>query len=106
MGISPQEFYTMDIEDFILKGNGFLEGRLWLEEKIRRASEIIHRPHVAKTSPSIMALWPMPWDKRNQQKAREHVDQQNLEAMNKHKEGGFEYVLDKGRIVMKKINMN
>lgn len=60
MGLLPNEFYEMDIEDFSLKSEGFLDARIWLERSLRRAVSIIYYSQpFNKTPPSVERLWPI-----------------------------------------------
>jgi len=62
MNLSPEDFYEMRIEDFILKTRGFQRARVREERLVRRLAEFTIAPHIAKGSPSIMALWPISLD--------------------------------------------
>lgn len=59
MGLLPNEFYEMDIEDFSLKSEGFIDGRIWLERSLRRLGQIIQAPLVDSKAPSMLKQWPI-----------------------------------------------
>lgn len=106
MGLSPHEFFSMDIEDFILKSNGFFDARLWQERNYRRLAEVLQRPHVTSKAPSMMDQWPLAKDNELKKQVREYISKANEETLKAHKQGGFEYVMEKGKIIMKKISQN
>lgn len=96
----------MDIEDFILKANGFLDARIWQERNYRRLAQVLQAPHVDKRAPSMLNQWPIAKDAELKKQINQFIEKSTLDTLKMHSLGGFEYVLDKGKIIMKKISQN
>lgn len=76
--MKPFDFYEMETEDFVLKVEGFLNKKDWLEGCFRRLATIIMTGIPYKNQPpSIEKLWPMRKDRQNKKRAKERTDKTN-----------------------------
>src|SRR6185369_3202378 len=75
MGISPNEFYQMDLEDYYLKVEGFTDARIWFERSLRRLAQIVQAPHVDSRAPSMLKQWPIMKDEQTVEQIK--VNQKN-----------------------------
>lgn len=103
MGMSPHDFYSIAIEDFMLKGKGFIDARIDGKRDLRRLAAIIQSPHVDKKAPSMMSQWPIAKDEEIKQQISDYVSEQAKITLDRHAKGGFVYVKENGRMIAKKI---
>jgi hypothetical protein len=84
MGLLPKEFYEMEIEDFALKAEGFLDHKDWLEASLRRIAAIIQSgiPY-EKKPPPMEDQWPMRKDKENKVRAKKRTQANAFETLKK-----------------------
>ena len=80
MGLSPNEFYEMEIEDFSLKVEGFLDARIWLERSLRRLGQVLQAPHVKDSAPSMLKQWPISKDNEIEAARKEMLEEQALQT--------------------------
>lgn len=105
MGMSPNDFYEMDIEDFILKSRGFIDKRIDKKRDLRRLGAVLQAPLVSKQAPPMMSQWPIYGDDKLKKEIKRDVEEETKKTLEMHKVGGFEYVLENGKII-KKSSLN
>jgi hypothetical protein len=74
MNMSPQDFYSMSLDDFNLKVEGFFDARIWEERTFRRLAQVLQAPHVTERAPSMLKQWPIAKDEETKVKARERTE--------------------------------
>jgi hypothetical protein len=58
LGIMPEVWYDMLIEDFVLMSNGYKQKREYEEDRFRRVAWITHASFASKAVP-MNTLWPI-----------------------------------------------
>jgi len=80
MGLLPDQFYDMEIEDFSLKVEGFLDARIWLERSLRRLGQVLQAPHVDQKAPSMLRQWPISKDDEIEKARKEMLEEQAIKT--------------------------
>lgn len=92
IGLLPEDFYSMDVDDYWLLHKGFFNKRVYEQRVIRRAVMTVIAPWV-KNLPSPYSVFPLPDDDKLQAEIREYnqkrvvsVSQASLDRLRQFKE--------------------
>lgn len=101
MGLSPEEFYKMDIEDFHLARSGFFNKRAHDESVFRKMAAILISPW-SKQRIDEHQLW---WIKGDEEKRKLHKEESDAKTMAiLNSMSNVKYVKRNGVIVAEKTN--